>query len=374
MTERDRFIETMTFGAPDRVPNHELGLWGHTYERWLTEGAPEEAVAGDWFVGLDYYGMDRREFVPINMGMIPPFDTEVLEETDRHIVARHGNGIVTRALKEGTVHGTRWSMDTYLRFAVETPEDFQALKRRYVASEPTRYPGDWQARVEAWARRQHPLCLLTNAAMGLYSNCRIWMGTENLSYAFHDQPKLVHEMMDLIADFTIEVLHRALDEVEIDYFNYFEDCAYKTGPLLSPAAFREFLLPRYKRINEFLRSHGVKIITLDSDGNTEVLIPLILEAGIDGIWPLEIAAEMHPQKLRAQYGRDLALCGGIDKRELAKGPKAIEQEVLSKVPALIEQGGYIPYVDHTVPPDVAWQDFLYYMELKRKCLAGEFGG
>lgn len=374
MTQRERFVRTMTFSNPDRAPNHELGLWGHTVERWLAEGAPEEALNGNWFDGIDTFGMDRREFVAIDMGMIPPFEGEILEETDRYVVARHGNGIVTRALKEGTVRGTRMSMDTYLRFAVETPEDLAALKSRYQAGEPGRYPADWEARVEAWRGREHPLCLLTNAAVGLYSNCRIWMGTENLSYAFHDQPKLVHEMMDFIADFVIETLHRALDEVEIDYFNWFEDFAYKTGPLLSPATFRTFLLPRYQRVNDFLRAHGVKIITLDSDGNIEVLIPLLLGAGITGIWPCEIAAEMHPQKIRREYGHDLALAGGIDKRELAKGRGAIDREVLSKVPALLEDGGYTPTVDHTVPPDVSWEDFLYYMDLKRRCLAGEFGG
>ncbi len=373
MTQRERFLRTMAFEEPDRTPNHELGLWGQTYERWLGEGAPEEALNGNWFDGIDYFGMDRREFVPLNMGMIPPFDTEILEESDRYVVARHGNGVVTRALKEGTVRGTRWSMDTYLRFPVETPEDFVALKARYDSGEPARYPGDWDACVAAWGAREHPLCLLTNAGVGLYSNCRTWMGTENLSYAFHDQPKLVHEMIDFIADFTIETLHRALEEVEIDYFNWFEDFAYKTGPLLSPTCFREFLLPRYQRVNEFLRSHGVKIITLDSDGNVEVLIPLLLEAGITGIWPCEIAAEMHPQKIRQQYGHALALAGGIDKRELGKGPKAIEQELIPKLPELLEDGGYIPTVDHTVPPEVSWQDFLYYMDLKRRCLAGEFG-
>jgi len=374
MTQRERFVRTMTFTGPDRAPNHELGLWGQTYERWLNEGAPEEGVGGDWFSGLDYHGMDRREFIAINMGMAPPFDYEVLEEDDRYVTARHGNGIVTRALKEGTVRGTRWSMDTYLRFAVERPEDFAALKKRYDAHDPARYPADWGEHLPDWKERDHPVCLLVNGSIGLYSNCRIWMGTENLSYAFHDQPKLVHEMVDFIADFTIETLHRALDEVDIDYFNYFEDFAYKTGPLLSPAAFREFLLPRYQRINEFLRAHGVDTITLDSDGNIEVLIPLLLEAGITGIWPCEIAAEMHPQKIRREHGHHLTLGGGIDKRELAKGRKAIERELLPKVAALLEDGGYIPYVDHTVPPDVPWEDFLYYMDLKRRCLKGEFGG
>jgi uroporphyrinogen decarboxylase len=68
----------------------------------------------------------------------------------------------------------------------------------------------------------------------------------------------------------------------------------------------------------------------------------------------------------------LALCGGVDKRELAKDKKAIEQEVERILP-LIEQGGYIPTVDHTVPPDVSYENFMYYMEIKMKALQGEYG-
>lgn len=373
MNQRERYVRTMTFSQPDRVPNHELGIWGHTHERWLGEGMPEHAIRCGWFEGIEYFGIDQREFLDVNLGMIPAFTPEVLEETDRYLVHRDGQGTVRKAMKEGTVRGTRPSMDQFMRFAVETPEDFEKLKKRYDPADPRRYPPWWESRVRAWPAREHPLCLCVNCAMGLYSNCRIWMGTENLSVAFYDQPKLVHEMMDCIADFTIEALRRAVEDVEIDYFNYFEDFAYKTGPLLSPDTFREFLLPRYKRINEFLRSHGIEIITLDSDGNTEVLLPLFLEAGINGHWPLEIAADMDPRKLRREYGHDLALSGGIDKRALARGRKAIDEEVLSKLPGLLEDGGYIPTVDHTVPPDVSYADFLYYMELKQRCLDGEIG-
>jgi len=67
----------------------------------------------------------------------------------------------------------------------------------------------------------------------------------------------------------------------------------------------------------------------------------------------------------------MAFWGGIDKREIAKGPEAIQQEVMKKIPQLVEKGGYIPTLDHTFPPDISYDNFRYYMELKSKCLAGE---
>ncbi|MFQ6043664.1 MAG: uroporphyrinogen decarboxylase family protein, partial [Candidatus Poribacteria bacterium] len=153
------------------------------------------------------------------------------------------------------------------------------------------------------------------------------MGTENLSFAFYDQPKLLHEAMDFLADFFVDVTQRAVSELDIDYFNFFEDMACKSGPLISPQHFKEFMLPRYKRVIDFLHRHGIEIIWVDSDGNTEPLLLLFIEAGVTCHWPLEQAAGMDPIKIRKKYGLSLALSGGIDKRELAKDKKAIEKEV-----------------------------------------------
>jgi hypothetical protein len=170
-----------------------------------------------------------------------------------------------------------------------------------------------------------------------------------------------------LTNYFIEVTRLALQDVEIDFFNYFEDFAYNAGPLVGPNIFRQFLMPRYRQINDHLRAHGVRHIWLDSDGNTELLIPLFIEMGITCHWPLERAAGMDPVHLRATYGHDLALVGGVDKRELTKGREEIDREVWRLAP-LMDDGGFIPTVDHAVPPDVPYENWLYYLEVKRELL------
>jgi len=371
MTDRERFLATMRFEPVDRVPYHELGLWGQTVELYIQAGMPEEAATADFFRGDDWLGLDRRDFVPLKTGPMPPFAHETIEETERHVVFRDGNGIVHKALKEGTVRGTRASMDQYIRFPVREPGDFKAIKARYDSQSPGRSPENWDALVAQWIGRDYPLCLLTNGTFGFYSMLRCWMGTENLSTAFFDYPNMVHEMVEFLTDFFIRLTGPALAEVDIDYFNFFEDLAYKTGPLISPRLFREFLLPGYRKVIEHLRSHGVEFIWLDSDGNLEPLIPLLLDAGVTCLWPCEIAAGMDPVKLRATYGKALAFAGGIDKRQLTRGKRDIENELLRRMPPLLETGGYIPTVDHTVPPDVPYENFIYYIELKRRIIEGK---
>ena len=144
----------------------------------------------------------------------------------------------------------------------------------------------------------------------------------------------------------------------------------KTGPLLSPTTYKTFIYPRLRRVVDFLKSHGARYVCVDTDGNPEALLPLLMDAGVDVVWPLERSAGQDPVRLRATFGRSLRLWGGVDKRILAQGPQAIDEH-LSTLAPLIEEGGYIPTVDHTVPPDVSWPNFLHYMETKGRLLRGE---
>jgi uroporphyrinogen decarboxylase len=129
---------------------------------------------------------------------------------------------------------------------------------------------------------------------------------------------------------------------------------------------RKFMLPRYKKVTDLLHSYGVDVIYLDSDGNLNELIPLWLEVGINLIWPFEVAAGNDAVALRKKYGKEIILTGNIDKRALIKGKETIRQEVMSKVPFLLESGGYFPSVDHTVPPDVTFDNYCYFINTLRE--------
>ncbi|KKK91792.1 hypothetical protein LCGC14_2709380, partial [marine sediment metagenome] len=130
MTHAEAFGRIMSGEASEWVPNYESGAWGQTIQRWLDEGMPEEKVyLGDWKEGQPFFQIDGRSFARLNIGMIPGFEQEVLEETDRYLVARHASGIVTKALKAVTVRGTRMSMDTYLSHPVTDRASWKDVKR-----------------------------------------------------------------------------------------------------------------------------------------------------------------------------------------------------------------------------------------------------
>jgi uroporphyrinogen-III decarboxylase len=72
--------------------------------------------------------------------------------------------------------------------------------------------------------------------------------------------------------------------------------------------------------------------------------------------------------LRKKYGKNLRMIGNIDKKALLAGPEAITKEVESKVRDLVNEGGYIPGIDHEVPEDVSFSNYCFYVNLlKRTC-------
>jgi len=175
-------------------------------------------------------------------------------------------------------------------------------------------------------------------------------------------------MLEFAADFVLALIEPALGQVELDYFNFFEDCAGKGTCLYGPQVYRRFFKKHYDRIIQRLNRAGIESIWLDCDGTPTPLIPCWMESGVNLLWPLEQAAGMDPRELRRRFGRSLRLAGGIDKRELVKDKVAIERELRSKIPALLDDGGYIPHIDHAIPPDISYDNFRYYMDLKRRLI------
>lgn len=109
---------------------------------------------------------------------------------------------------------------------------------------------------------------------------------------------------------------------------------------------------------------------VDTDGDFEILIPDFLDCGVEGFGPIERAAGLNPVELRKKYGKSFFMIGGIDKRELSKGRKEIDRELETILPAMLESGGFIPTVDHSVPPDISLANFKYYLDKKRKIING----
>jgi uroporphyrinogen decarboxylase len=277
-------------------------------------------------------------------------------------------------------------MPQFVKFPVETLAEFELFAaERLTLNVPQRFPHAWKDQVaggklhavagganihavastpvpgeDASADEQPRMCWADRWG-GFFGALRNMMGLEHLCCAFYDDPALIERMMEERADAIIAITDEVLKYTEVDVFWYWEDMAYNHASLIDPKLYRRFALKHYRRVNDWLRSKGIQHIGLDSDGNIAELIPVWLESGITQLWPFEVQSGMDVVAVRQQYGRDLAILGGIDKRALIVGGDAMRREV-DRVMPLVEDGGYIPELDHSVPPDISWPNFVEYVE------------
>jgi len=300
----------------------------------------------------------------------PKFERKIIEEDQNTVIIQEVDGGIVRFSKKDPTN-----MPQFIKYPVPDRKAWESFKIRFDPLTPTRFLPNWevisntdfqrdpQLQGHPWSERNFALGV---SAISLFGIFRDMMGLTGISYTLYDDPKLIEEMMDHMVYFSLEIFKKIFDAgITLDFVNLWEDMCYRVGLLVSPKIVKEMMVPRYRILTDFLRNHGVNIFMLDCDGNVDELVPLLLEGGVNGIFPLEVQAGMDPVTMRKKYGKDLIIAGGIDKRELTKGKKEIDEE-LKKIPWLLEQGGYFPIVDHLVPPDVPLENYMYMMEQLQK--------
>jgi len=140
------------------------------------------------------------------------------------------------------------------------------------------------------------------------------MGIPTFNVTFYKAPELIHDMAEHWEHFIIETIRNAVETLKdrIDMVFWWEDMADKHGPCISPKLYKEFLLPHYKRVTRFLKKNNIDRIMMDSDGNINPVLDLIIEAGITGTWPLEVNSGMDAIAVKKKYGNKLFLAGNLD--------------------------------------------------------------
>ncbi len=389
ISPKERFLDICHFKRPGDLYMID-GFAGPTIERWIEQGAPEELIDRDFakeyfqfdhvhWIGKILSGPAANEWgyipmVDIGRGflvpgggapLVPAYKPKLIAEDEHTVTYTIGKGQMQKARKETLK--TRWGMPMFVDWPVKDRATWNEHKKRLDPNTPERWPSDWDIYVQEMNSKSEPISLEVG---GFYGLLREWIGSERILYMFYDDPGLIEDMMEQVLYLEIEVIKRTLKDIKVQQATFWEDMCYKAGPLISPTMVRKFMLPRYKKITDLLHSYGVDVIYLDSDGNVEQLLPLWLEVGINRIWPFEVAAGNDVVAVRKKYGKDLIIAGGIDKRALIKGKKAIREEVISKMPFPLEKGGYFPSVDHAVPTDVTFENYCYYINLMRE-VAGQ---
>jgi hypothetical protein len=321
MNVRERFLRALDFGTDiDRLPMVEWAAWWDlTLERWKGEGLPELGFRES----QEHFGLD-----PMLLLRASPSQSDMPQP--------ECNG--------GPIIGEKRSYEDIRQFLFTDSliEDAvtQALELKHAHER-----GEIVVRV--WLD-------------GFFWFPRTLFGIEPHFYAFYDEPGLMRRMNADLADFNIRAMDAICEVLTPDMVGFAEDMSYNHGPMLSKPLFDEFLLPFYKTVIPHIKKRGVKVFA-DSDGDVTSMVPWLMEAGIDGVYPLERQAGVDVNRIRKEFPGFLMM-GGYDKMAMPKGEEAMRAEFERLLPAM-RSGGYIPSVDHQTPPGVSLENYRIYIKL-----------
>lgn len=316
MDSRERLLQTFSFAGNCVPPRYESEFSDEVIQAWHVQGLPAGRAPEEFF------GLDPRESL-----------------------------------------GIRWRRHPRQRQSIVDDEaSLDAVLREFDAGDPRKFPANWDVRVRGWQDRHFAL-FASPWNEGLLQVIGI-SGGESLRRALVglcERPHLAKAAMDRYADYVEGLLVRALSKVKLDYAVLYEPIASNHAPVISPAMYECFALPALRRVVECLEGHGVEFRFMWSAGQVNSLIPLWLDAGINGLILNQAGqAGITYGALRREFGPELLFFGGVDWRSVVKGPETTDMFLEREVRPVLEEGGYIPHLDDTVRAYMPFDHFRHY--------------
>lgn len=354
---RDCYLEYMTGANPGRPIFVELfGPLVGLAEEWRAQGATEEELSLSAF-GFDYFRLHR---IGVLKGPASGLREEVIEDTPEHQICRDTYGRRTMLCKHSA------SIPLPLDHPVTDMDSWLRVKHWYAWGEHRCKPGWADAARQAHARG----AIMVVYIPGGFDEPRQLLGEEGACIACHEDPEMLHDMIDTFRQSAEQMLKTIIKEVPIDVLSVHDDMAGKSGPLWGPTQVREYMEPYYRHCWEIASAGGAKLFQQDSDGYMTPVIDALLDAGINCMFPMEPAAGMDIVEVRKKYGNRLRMMGGIDKHVLRQSQDAIRKELEYKLQPMMHSG-MIFGLDHRIPNGTPLSNYRYYVKTARELLGLE---
>lgn len=175
----------------------------------------------------------------------------------------------------------------------------------------------------------------------VWSGPRDYLGYAQLFLDLKEQPELVEGVVTRCVDHYIRVIQRAA-EIGVNVVFSGDDVADSRGPLFDPQIWESMFVPHYRRLVKAIHDCGL-YHWKHSDGNMYPLLDSIVAAGSDGIDPIDPMGGMELSRVKALYGKRVAIKGNVDQTELLMygPPQAVVEAVKACIRDAGEGGGYV---------------------------------
>jgi len=194
---------------------------------------------------------------------------------------------------------------------------------------------------------------------------RLWSlrGMENIMCDFYEHPQQVHRLMDAICDFYATVIRRAAQELQPHAIFTSDDIGMQTGPMFSPAIFREFFRDHYARLIRTAHENNMHF-WLHACGNVEPFLEDFIEIGLDVIHPIQ-KYTMDERAIAKRFGGRICFFTGMDVQQIL--PFGTPDDVRREVRFMIDtydrpDGGCMITAGNGITPDIPLDNLLAFYD------------
>jgi uroporphyrinogen decarboxylase len=346
----------------ERVGFHD-SLWGQTVATWTRQGYPvddrgvpipvEQHFGFDMEMAFAWFPWDAR----VNV-------SDTLEETAEWRIVRNGSGAAFKWWKgkDGVPEHIDFHMTSRAIWEQEYKPHVVGSARRRITDESIAAA---KAGLHKAAERNR---------WSFFGNLFVWEGMRQsfgdlcLYEAMLVDPEWIHDYCRTYTDLYKECYAILFAEAgRPDGIWVYEDMGFKNSLFCSPDMFADRIFPYFAEICAFFHDHDLPVV-LHTCGLAEPLLEMIIDAGFDGLNPMEVKAGNDPLRIAETVAGRIALVGGLDARVLESGDRAlIRSSVTDLVDGMKARGArHVFGSDHSVSINVPFADYVYATEVYRE--------
>lgn len=371
MTHRERILKILNHEEADRIG---LDLGGNV------SGMMEDA----YFDLKKYLNLNECGYDVIDDEWFLTFilDERILELFDidfRRVFLRGPEGYKKVLREDGTwidIIGCVRKKSKYYGEIIDHPlrhtDDIEKIKsyKFFDASDKSMISGVKEDAMNLYYNTDYAISA-RQAVGGIFETCTWLRGFDQFPMDLISNKKLATVLINKVTDLYMELMENFLNEVG-DYIHMVEmadDLGMQTGLFMSPDLYKEMIFPYYKKLLSLIKSKTNAKILHHSCGSVIKMVPLLIDAGIDILNPLQPnAVGMDSTYLKDTYGDKLSFHGGIDVQHVMPfgNKEEVENEVKRRIAIYAEKGGYILSCSHDIQPDTPPQNIVYMYEFAKK--------
>jgi len=334
MNGYERIVAALELREPDQVPIME----------WLIDPKVMEGLCP----GSDYFGL------------VEELDLDGVPVGGHHFPKHHQSS--EQALVDRW--GVRWVRTVEAFAPVEGAIKSEADLERYTPPSPL--DDDLIADLLEAVDRFKGKRFIVYMARAEFMSAADLRGFSDFLIDLAENPKLAHGVLKIISDYYCILARRAI-EAGADGVVFADDWAHNTGPFMSPAQFREFILPYFKKAVQTVKDAGGYVFK-HADGNLWPILDMTVDAGIDAINPIQPDAGMDIGEVKQKYGHRVCVSGNIDcGYTLSNAPvEQVVGEVREAIRKAGPGGGYIMMSSNSLHSSVKPENYRAMVEATRE--------